>query len=138
MAGTFEVLLTGGYMPVAGAQFDILDFGSATGTFDSILLPTLDASLRWNTAGLYASGSLTVTYSGDFNGDFTVDAADYAVWRKVDGSEAGYNAWRSSFGQAIGSGASFNAIGSVPEPTTLVLALFGAVFLCFGRNPAHR
>ena len=34
------------------------------------------------------------TLPGDFNDDGTVDAADYVVWRKTDGTQAGYNTWR--------------------------------------------
>lgn len=36
--------------------------------------------------------------AGDFNCDGSVNAADYVVWRKQDGSQAGYNEWRSNFG----------------------------------------
>ena len=36
---------------------------------------------------------------GDFNHDGTVDAADYVVWRKTDGTQAEYNTWRTHFGQ---------------------------------------
>ncbi|MEX2546100.1 MAG: hypothetical protein WD316_13305 [Phycisphaeraceae bacterium] len=35
---------------------------------------------------------------GDYNGDGVVDAADYVVWRKTDGSAEGYNTWRTNFG----------------------------------------
>ena len=53
---------------------------------------------------------------GDFNYDGTVDAADYVMWRKTDGSQAGYNSWREHFGQSAGSG-SFSD-GTVPEPSS--------------------
>jgi hypothetical protein len=60
--------------------------------------------------------------SGDFNGDGTVDAADYVVWRKTDGSQAGYNAWRTNFGATAGTGSSNGAgAGAVPEPGTWML-----------------
>ena len=35
---------------------------------------------------------------GDFDASGVVDAADYVVWRKVNGTPAGYNLWRSNFG----------------------------------------
>jgi hypothetical protein len=68
---------------------------------------------------------------GDFNDDGTVDAADYVVWRKTDGSASGYNLWRSHFGQTLGSGAALPAAeslsSSVPEPANILLLLvFGA------------
>jgi hypothetical protein len=58
---------------------------------------------------------------GDFNGDGAVNAADYVVWRKTDGSQAGYDEWRTNFGRTSGSG---SALGSaaVPEPSALLLA----------------
>jgi hypothetical protein len=68
--------------------------------------------------------------SGDYNGNLTVDAADYAVWRKTPpnfGTDAaGYAAWRSHFGNPAGSGSGALAEGAVPEPTltALLLALF--------------
>ncbi|HEY3393540.1 MAG TPA: hypothetical protein VGK58_12590, partial [Lacipirellulaceae bacterium] len=45
---------------------------------------------------------------GDYNGDGTVDAADYVVWRKapnVFGGDAGYNTWRAAFGRFADGGA---------------------------------
>jgi hypothetical protein len=65
---------------------------------------------------------------GDFNLDGKVDAADYVVWRKTDGTQAGYDEWRTNFGRTSGSG---SALGSaaVPEPSALVLlAAAGAAF----------
>ena len=34
--------------------------------------------------------------SGDYNNDGFVDARDYILWRKNDGSPAGYNDWRTN------------------------------------------
>jgi sulfatase modifying factor 1 len=66
---------------------------------------------------------------GDFNGNGTVDAADYAVWRHNNGSAADYNLWRTHFGQSItGSGTSLAGTAAVPEPSSLAL-LFGAAFI---------
>ena len=42
---------------------------------------------------------MTLVLPGDFNGDGIVDAADYVIWRKNDGSQVGYDMWRSHFGQ---------------------------------------
>ncbi len=44
---------------------------------------------------------------GDFDGNGTVDAADYAVWRKglpKTYSQSDYNLWRDNFGDSAGSG----------------------------------
>ena len=68
---------------------------------------------------------------GDYNGNGTVDAADYVTWRNggplmnEDASpgmvdEADYTYWRSRFGINSGSGSSQ---ASVPEPGTWMLFL---------------
>jgi hypothetical protein len=62
---------------------------------------------------------------GDFNGDGAVNAADYVVWRKTDGTQAGYNTWRMNFGRTAGGGAATSA--AVPEPGTVGLLLLAAV-----------
>ena len=66
--------------------------------------------------------------TGDYNGDGTVSAADYALWRKslgstsdlrADGDNSGaidagdYSVWRENFGRALATASS----ASVPEPT---------------------
>ena len=54
--------------------------------------------------------------TGDYNNNGTVDAADYVVWRKNDGTQDGYDTWRANFG-ASAAGPSlpgdFNANGTV-------------------------
>jgi hypothetical protein len=74
---------------------------------------------------------------GDYNGNGTVDAADYVLWRNggplmnesvspgtVD--QADYEFWRSRFGATAGSG---TAQAAVPEPSTLLLTIFGLASL---------
>jgi hypothetical protein len=84
------------------------------------------------TSGLVLPGTVQYvgtapTLEGDFNTDGVVDAADYVVWRKTDGSNpAGYNTWRTNFGRTAGSGAALAGAASVPEPASMVLIL-GAV-----------
>lgn len=43
---------------------------------------------------------LLAVMPGDFNTDGVVDAADYVIWRKTDGTQAGYDAYRANFGTA--------------------------------------
>jgi hypothetical protein len=73
---------------------------------------------------------------GDFNHDGAVDAVDYVVWRKTDGMAAGYNAWRSHFGQPPGGGTGAMANVAVPEPATGMLLMFAAAGWCFRRGRA--
>ncbi len=74
---------------------------------------------------------------GDFNGDGFVNAADYIVWRKNNGTTAGYQEWRDNFGTMSGSGGAV-ATGA-PEPGTLIMlaAVIPAVALV-GRGRGTR
>jgi hypothetical protein len=72
--------------------------------------------------------------AGDYNGDGSVGAADYVLWRIDPGSfggAGGYDVWRQNFGAGSGTGNSFAA---VPEPTantfTLQLLLLGGAIVC--------
>jgi len=89
---------------------------------------------------------------GDYNGDNTVNAADYTVWRNslgqagpgraADGDANGvvnildFNIWKSHYGQSIPGPGSGSAVG-VPEPTSAVLLVFGLAMLLF-RSTRHR
>jgi len=73
--------------------------------------------------------------AGDFNHDGVVDAADYVVWRRDDGGQAGYDLWRTNFGQTGGAGSLLASGSPVPELATLpslVVALTAAA--CFRRR----
>jgi hypothetical protein len=119
VSGTFANLTPSGRVNVEGADgsFEVL-FGS-----NSVLL-----------ANYLADAPVLV---GDFNDDGVVDAADYIVWRKLEGTSAvlpnetaspgavdieDYDAWASNLG------ASNNGKGSeaaAPEPAALMLILIG-------------
>jgi hypothetical protein len=75
----------------------------------------------------YVTGPDTIP--GDYNSDGRVDAADYVVWRKTDGSPSGYNTWRTNFGRTSGSGAALDASAAVPEPTSAVLGALGLALI---------
>jgi hypothetical protein len=97
-----------------------------------------------NLAGNSGSVNLsTPSPTGDYNGNHTVDAADYVAWRNrlnetglmpgsgPDGSSNGtvdladYTFWRSKFGNAAGSGSA----SSAPEPMTGALLLLAVISL---------
>jgi hypothetical protein len=97
------------------------------------------ASFTDGTQGVFVSNKVA-HIPGDFNNDRTVDAADYVVWRKTDGTQGGYDAWRSHFGTSLftdsGSvgdplGASAESLSAaVPEPGAAVLFTL-AIAVCF-------
>jgi hypothetical protein len=79
------------------------------------------------------------TTTGDYNGDGTVNAADYTLWRDTlgqtvaapgdgaDGDSSGmidqgdYDFWKTNFGSVVPPGAGAIAASVVPEPSTLML-----------------
>jgi hypothetical protein len=97
------------------------------------------------------SSELLPGIPGDYNDDGSVDAADYVIWRKNQGTTntlpndpAGgiigatqYNNWRANFGMMAGAGAGPSLDASaVPEPGTIVLALAGLVGAALVRRRA--
>jgi hypothetical protein len=70
--------------------------------------------------GLTLIGAPIPTPLGDFNQNYVVDAADYVVWRKTDGTPEAFDTWRAHFGEIAGA-AGLSA--STPEPTSLHLFL---------------
>jgi hypothetical protein len=95
----------------------------------SNIYPDMDLLDLYSQAELDAA-ILPQSVEGDYNGDGTVDAADYVLWRKdpgaFGGDPAGYNTWRTNFGGGSGAGATLSA---VPEPTSVGLLLIGLAAL---------
>jgi hypothetical protein len=151
LGGTLNVSLINGFSPTLGNSFDILDWGALTGTFATLQLPALAGGLQWNTSQLYTIGVLSIAsvgVSGDYNNNGVVDAADYVVWRKNQGTTntlpndpnggtigtAQYSNWRNHFGQTFGSGSGASANVAVPEPATLVLLILAPAGWYFHRR----
>ncbi len=59
--GTLSVSFINSYFPGSAVTFDLFNFGSLTGTFASLDLPSLTAGLSWNTDALYSDGQLSIT-----------------------------------------------------------------------------
>jgi autotransporter-associated beta strand protein len=57
---TLTVTLLDGYMPTTFTTFDILDFTSEGGTFDTLNLPALGGQRTWDTSKLYTTGEIKV------------------------------------------------------------------------------
>jgi hypothetical protein len=82
---------------------------------------------------------------GDYNQDGAVDAADYVVWRKNDGTPAGYDMWRANFGATAAVDAASGAASTrlvearpprldgptaaVPEPSALAILTVAVPYL---------
>ena len=129
LAGTLDVSLITGFNPSAGDWFDVLDFGSVSGAFNTISFPALGTGIMWNAAQLYTSGTLTVNIAGDYNSDDAVDAADYVVWRKGLGmiyTQDDFNTWCANFGETLGGGSDTSST-NVPEPAALCLIIIAAI-----------
>lgn len=67
------------------------------------------------------------TLPGDYNGDKTVDGADFLRWQRGQSptplSQSDLNVWRSNFGQSL---LATSAVAAVPEPSGACGALIGA------------
>ena len=88
-----------------------------------------------------------VAVEGDYNGNGTVDAADYALWRDLlnqsgaglaaDGNgdevvnQLDYDYWRTRFGNTSNGDSAFNTGVATPEPTSLSLLVLSAVALAW-------
>jgi hypothetical protein len=94
-------------------------------------------------------GFALVGLAGDFNGDGTVDAADYTVWRDSVGSTqptladgnldgvvdaADYLIWRTNFGRELSANIA-TSVSAVPEPSAAVFVLVACQLfaVCRGR-----
>lgn len=99
-----------------------------------------DYAIAW-----WAKSAVNPASTGDYDGNGTVQTADYNIWKAnfgtasatADGNGNGvvdaadYTVWRDHLGQMVGSG----SLASVPEPTSMALvglALIGAIG--FARN----
>jgi hypothetical protein len=107
------------------------------------------ADLRWVMMG--ATGPTYENYwyddisvaslNGDYNGDGSTDAADYVLWRSLNGNNLdGYAAWRTNFNPGAGAGnnGSLRSGSSIPEPSQKILAAVGGCLLLMIRSPRRR
>jgi hypothetical protein len=137
LGGALNVSLLSGFTPSAGNTFQIITAaGGISGAFSSATLPAL-SQLMWQLDYQSNSVSLVVAISGDYNHNGVVDAADYVVWRKLQGQSGiglaadgngngaidigDYDIWRAHFGQIAGSGSSATTLTSVPEPAAFAI-----------------
>jgi hypothetical protein len=82
LGGTLDVLLINAFTPGIGDSFDILNWGSLTGSFGAVNLPALDSGLQWDTSSLLIDGTLSVVstlLAGDLNADGFVGIDDLNI-----------------------------------------------------------
>jgi hypothetical protein len=103
--------------------------------------------------GVVFVASETANVPGDYNGDGTVNASDYTVWRnhlgqtyqlpnEVDGITPGqvtpedYSAWKTRFGDSAGAGGGAGAVASraVPEPSSALTGCIVGLVASLGRR----
>ena len=58
--GTLQLIWWDSFTPSTGDSFDILDWGTRSGSFNSLSLPGLPPGLAWDTSNLYVDGTLEV------------------------------------------------------------------------------
>src|SRR5262249_23736356 len=77
LGGALQISLIDSFTPTSGESFNVLDWGSLDGIFNTLALPALTAGLTWNTSQLYTTGVLSIDTAGipgDFNRNAIVDA----------------------------------------------------------------
>jgi hypothetical protein len=114
------------------AMLTIDTTGMFAGQFDLVLNPPSTGPTAFADPGITTTlnnGTLSIgdpLLPGDYNQNGVVDAGDYVVWRKRNGPQVEYDAWRTNFGRQTGSGSSMGA--AVPEQHSLLLLLVAAPF----------
>jgi len=165
LGGLLAVTLTHSFIPAADHSFTILASATLAGSFSNAA-----NGARLGTLG--GEGSFLVNYNavtnrvilsdfmaslglpGDYNGDGSINAADYTVWRDaltaaesvllndptpgtVDESDFFY--WRAHFGESFGGGAAAGTTkATVPEPTAFLRALSSWTVLLYWGSVCRR
>ena len=154
LAGTLNIALLPGFTPSLGQSFALFEgaIGAITGAFSSVNVPTING-LTFNLVQNASSFMLQVAsapfLAGDYNGNGTVDAADYVMWRKNLGSNTSllnddtpgvsqddYTRWRTHFGQTS-NGISSILESAVPEPRSGLLLAIAIVAGFVSGCPRH-
>jgi hypothetical protein len=133
-----------GSFTITGDRFQVFALGETNEFFGDY-----DPSMEWSWTGTIFNLNQPIGIdSADFNGDGTVNLADYTVWRDslgamgiaphalgdADGdgqvTAADYGVWKSQFGGPPPAGLS-PQVSSVPEPTGVVTAILVAMAPCW-------
>jgi T5SS/PEP-CTERM-associated repeat protein len=137
LAGTLDLTTFAGLDPQPGDSFQIISATNILGTFSTVTFPPAPGNnwmIDYNPNNVILNYVLAPAFSGDFNGDNVVNGADLDIWRMnvgtgttpaqgdadgdgdVDGND--FLIWQRTLGPVP----VVAAVGSVPEPGSLVLA----------------
>ncbi len=153
LTGTINLSLLGGFSPANGATFDVINMVGTADAPMTITGLTLTGATGFTASVITSGDSLTKTLrltksgsilAGDYNGNGTVDAADYTLFRDAQGTStvllndpiggviglAHYNQWKNNFGAT--ASAAIAASSAVPEPASLVMLslVVGSLVAC--------
>ncbi|MGD9636550.1 MAG: dockerin type I domain-containing protein, partial [Pirellulales bacterium] len=130
-----------GQFTVVGDRFKVKASG-----YNPILGATFNPSVAWDWTGTILNLVQPPTENADFNGDGTVDATDYPLWRDTLGATgatpytlgdangdgqvdpADYQVWKSQFGGPPPAGFASASV-RVPEPACMLSAVIAATVL---------
>lgn len=164
LAGTLQIDLLNGFAPQQGDIFNlIVSAGGINGTFANTIIPPLLGGLTWRLAYSPSMVELIIgppevstvnPIPGDYNGNGTVDAADYVVWRKMFGQtgpelaadgtgdnivdSGDLNFWRARFGNVTPPPPGTGSSTAVPEPSSIMTSLAAVLALLTGARSAAR
>jgi fibronectin-binding autotransporter adhesin len=143
LAGTLRVSLIDNFQPIAGDEFDILDWATLDGAFATLELPTL-SGFMWDVSQLHIDGLLRVIpqFDADFDSNGRVDAADLTILRDGFGMSGGraigdatgdgivtgsdFLVWQRQFGSGV---TATPTTAALPEPAAAVLVAFALPLL---------
>lgn len=146
LSGNIVIALDPAYTPQLGDRLQVVTASSYGGTpsfdFSNAVLPS---DRQWNTSEFLTNGTIYVegvqAITADYNGDGTVNLADYTVWRNNLGATGGdpysmgdgtgdgnvttedYDIWKSQFGMTTEASV-VTALENVPEPSALANLLW--------------
>jgi hypothetical protein len=142
---TVNVSINGDLLSVNGIRYQTDGDTALASTNLSNLGNAFSTSIAGRTLQVFVIPALP-SQLGDYNGDHIVDASDYTAWRDsvgqtgpglaADGNgdnmvdDQDYGVWVAHFGESNLGGGGIGGSGQVPEPSSLLLALFAGVAGC--------
>lgn len=145
----------GGGMTLTDNQFEstdaiLFDVDLAAGTYIVEVFPATAGDTGDYDLLVYTFPDIEYPLTGDYNEDGRVDAADYTVWRDVEGEEVvlanrgpgitgpisadDYGVWVDNYGEFSLDALEPSSSTGVPEPTAAVVAWLGILGLAIRRR----